>query len=181
MIFTAGADFFCAIVYNMCSGSVLPYHNMKNTLARWWAQLKQFSAQAVQKIRACFDFKKRRRALYEEWDQQAQQGNEEACYKLMTLYLDETPEYYPLAFHWTEHVATHHADCAAMLQLAQMYEKGHGTSRHLSKALTWYEACLSMHVIRGKNSPLSLEAANFVQERILVLRRERKFENTSLN
>ena len=127
------------------------------------------------------DFKSRRRALYKEWDEQAQQGNEEACYKLMSLYLDETPEYYPLAFHWTEYAASQLADCAAMLQLAQMYEKGHGTPKHLSKALTWYEACLSMHVIRGKNSPLSLEAANFVQERIWALRKERKSDTVSLN
>ena len=154
---------------------------MKPKISDWIIQLKQGTLQAIQKVRRWLDFKSRRRALYKEWDQQAQQGNEEACYKLMTLYLDETPEYYPLAFHWTEYIATHNADCAAMLQLAQMYENGHGTPKHLSKALTWYEACLSMHVIRGKNSPLSFDAANFVQARIGALRKEKQSDSSSQN
>lgn len=140
----------------------------------WAKKVFACGAQAVQKIRGFLDFKARRRALYGEWEAQAEQGNEEACYKLMMLYLDETPHYYPLAFRWTEHIATCKADCAAMLQLAQMYERGHGTPRHLSKALTWYEACLSMHVIRGKNSPLSFDAVNYVQARIGALRKERQ-------
>ena len=154
---------------------------MKQEWSERFTQLKDIFVRAVRKVRGWLDFKSRRRALYEEWDREAQQGNQEACYKLMALYLDETPEYYPLAFHWTEYAASQLADCAAMLQLAQMYERGHGTPQHLSKALTWYEACLSMHVIRGKDSPLSFDAANFVQARIGALREERKFKKISLN
>ena len=119
------------------------------------------------------DFKQHKKELYAQWETEAQQGNQEACYKLMMLYFDETEEYFPLAFKWTQHIACTVPDCAAMLQLAQMYDKGHGTARNQAQALTWYEHCLSMHIIRGKNSPLSVDAANFVQERIQALRAQK--------
>lgn len=122
------------------------------------------------KARQLADFKQQKKELYAEWEREAEKGNTEACYKLMMLYFDETEEYYPLAFKWTQHIACSVPDCAAMLQLAKMYDDGHGTEPHKDLALKWYEHCLSLHIIRGKNSPLSVDAANFVQERIQALR-----------
>lgn len=126
--------------------------------------------QLADTVRHLTDFKKHKRMLYAQWEQEAQKGNQEACYKLMMLYFDETEEYYPLAFKWTEYTANHIPDCAAMLQLAKMYDEGKGTSPDKTLALKWYEHCLSLHIIRGKNSPLSIDAANFVQDRIQTLR-----------
>ena len=122
------------------------------------------------KAREWMDFKQQKKELYASWEEEAKKGNQEACYKLMMLYFDETEEYYPLAFKWTEHIACTVPDCAAMLQLAKMYDEGIGTPRNQEQALTWYEHCLSLHIIRGKNSPLSIDAANFVQQRIQTLR-----------
>lgn len=124
----------------------------------------------VDKCHQLADFKGRQRALYETWDQEAQQGNKEAAYKLLMLYFDETEEYYPLAFKWAYALAHEGKDCGVMLQLAKMYEEGHGTEKDLSHALTWYERCLTLHIIRGKKSPLSVDSANYVQVRIQALR-----------
>jgi len=127
----------------------------------------------VAKVKELTDFKQQRKDLYASWEKEAQKGNEEACYKLMMLYFDEAEEYYPLAFKWTQHIACTRPDCAAMLQLAKMYDEGHGTAPNPAQALTWYEHCLSLHIIRGKHSPLSTDAANFVQQRIQTLRAQK--------
>ena len=129
--------------------------------------------QAAGKIRKLTDYKQHKKELYAEWEAEAKKGNREACYKLMMLYFDESEEYYPLAFKWTEHIACTVPDCAAILQLAKMYDCGHGTAQNDAQALTWYEHCLSLHIIRGQNSPLSVDAANFVQERIQALRAQK--------
>ena len=129
--------------------------------------------QIVDKTRRFTNFKQHKKELYASWDEEAEKGNQEACYKLMMLYFDETEEYYPLAFKWTQRIACTVPDCAAMLQLAKMYDDGHGTACNKDQALTWYEHCLSLHIIRGKNSPLSVDAANFVQQRIQALRAQK--------
>jgi len=120
------------------------------------------------------DFKGRKKALYEQWNTAAEQGSREAAYKLLMLYFDEGEEYYPLAYKWTEHLAQEGSDSGVLLQLAQMYEKGHGTPADKAKALMWYERCLSLHIYQGKNSSLSVDSSNFVQERIQELRLELK-------
>ncbi len=122
------------------------------------------------KLRKNFDFKAQRRLLYRSWERAAKKNNVEAIYKLRMLYYEETEEYYPLAFKWTQYWVQQEKDCAAMLQLAQMYDKGHGTAQDALQAKEWYERCLSLHIIQGKKSPLARDAADFIQERIQSLR-----------
>lgn len=127
--------------------------------ASFWERVKRF-----------FDFAARRRELYRQWDREADNGDEEARYKLLMLYQDEGEEYYPLAFKWTVAVANAGADCGVMLQAAEMYAAGHGVPLDDEKALLWFERALSLHILQGKQSPLSVEAANYIQERIQELR-----------
>ncbi len=117
-----------------------------------------------------FDFAGRRRARYAAWEAQAEQGNEEAKYRLLMLYRDEQEEFYPLAFKWTLRVAKEGADCGVLLQAAQMLEAGHGTLKDENAALLWFERALSLHILRGKNSSLSAVTSNYIQERIQTLR-----------
>ena len=83
-------------------------------------KIASLCASGMGKARQLTDFKQQKKELYEEWEREAEKGNTEACYKLMMLYFDETKEYYPLAFKWTQHIACSVPDCAAMLQLAKM-------------------------------------------------------------
>lgn len=117
-----------------------------------------------------FDFNGRRRARYSAWEQLAEQGNEEAKYRLVMLYQDEGEEFYPLAFKWTLRVAKEGADCGVLLQAAQMLEAGHGTGQDDGQALLWFERALSLHILRGKKSSLSAATSNYIQERIQTLR-----------
>lgn len=123
-----------------------------------------------ERVKRFFDFKSRRRELYGQWDRLADNGDEEARYKLLMLYQDEGEEYYPLAFKWTVAVANAGEDCGVMLQAAEMYAAGHGAPKDEEKALLWFERALSLHILQGKQSPLSVEAANYIQERIQELR-----------
>lgn len=132
---------------------------MAFNVATWWERIRHF-----------FDFAARRRERYQKWDQLAQNGDEEARYRLLMLYREEGPEYYPLAFKWTVIVANNGDDCGVMLQAAEMYAAGHGAPQNEEKALLWFERALSLHIMQGRNSPLSLEAANYIQERIQQLR-----------
>lgn len=123
-----------------------------------------------ERIKHFFDFSARRRERYLKWDQEAQNGDEEARYRLLMLYREESEVYYPLAFKWTVIVANAGEDCGVMLQAAEMYLAGHGAPQNEEKALLWFERALSLHIMQGKNSPLSLDAANFIQEKIQELR-----------
>lgn len=132
----------------------------------WWERVKRF-----------FDLSARRRALYQKWDEQASNGDQDARYKLLMLYYDEGPEYYPLAFKWTVAVANQGEDCGVMLQAAEMYTAGHGVPQNDEKALLWFERALSLHIMMGKDSPFSVDAANYIQEQIQTLRRKLGKEN----
>ncbi len=144
------------IVYNIYKENEM----LPATLHTWWNKIKHF-----------FDFAARRRALYEQWDRLASNGDEEARYRLLMLYQEEGREYYPLAFKWTVVMANKGEDCGVMLQAAEMYQAGDGVPKDDSKALLWFERALSMHIVQGKNSPLSVDASNYIQERIQTLRR----------
>ncbi|MGN0024214.1 MAG: hypothetical protein ACI351_02140 [Candidatus Avelusimicrobium sp.] len=120
--------------------------------------------------RRLLDFSGRRSARYAAWEKLAEQGNEEARYRLLMLYSEKQKEFYPLAFKWTLRVAKESANCAVLLQAAQMLEAGHGTVQDDSQALVWFERALSLHILQGKNSSLSAERLNYIQEHIQSLR-----------
>lgn len=117
-----------------------------------------------------FDFAARRRALYAGWEALAEQGDEEAKYRLLMLYRDEKPDFYAQAFKWTMAVAQEGDDCCVLLQAAQMFEAGHGTAQDDEQALLWFERAHALHILRGKESPLSAGTSNYIQQRIQALR-----------
>ena len=127
--------------------------------AEWWTRVKNF-----------FSLAARRRVRYQKWDELASNGDPDARYRLLMLYYSEGPEYYPLAFKWGVAVANQGEDCGVMLQVAEMYAAGHGAPQNEEKALLWFERALSLHIMQGRNSPLSVEAANYIQEQIQSLR-----------
>lgn len=57
-----------------------------------------------------------------------------------------------------------------MLQVGEMYKNGDGVPKNDEKALLWFERALSLHIIQGKNSPLSAQDANYMQDQIQKLR-----------
>ncbi len=132
--------------------------------------MKLDGAALWQRVKHFFDFSAKRREIYQKWDQLAENGDKEARYKLLMLYREESEEYYPLSFKWTIAVANEGEDCGVMLQAAEMYEAGYGAPRNEEKALLWFERALSLHILQGKNSPLSLEASNYIQQRIQEIR-----------
>lgn len=132
-------------------------------MAFTWSDIKN-------RWRRLVDFAGRRRALYAEWEKLAEQGDEEAKYRLLMLYRDEKPDFYAQAFKWTMDVARQGDDCCVLLQAAQMFEAGHGTAQDNEQALLWFERALSLHILRGNQSPLSAGATNYLQQRIQTLR-----------
>lgn len=103
----------------------------------------------------------------------AQEGQEDAQYKLLMLYYDEKdPQFHPLAFKWALAVAQKGEDPGVMLQVGEMYENGEGTSKNLQDALTWYERALSADTALGAKSPLSKDGHLYLEQRVFSLRQE---------
>ncbi len=117
------------------------------------------------------DWSARRKAYYCALEEKAKQGDKQAIYKLISLY-PAFPKYYPLALQWTKYQAHQGKDCLILVQLAQMLEGGYGAVADEKQALTWYERALSLHILQGKHSSLSVEQANLVQNRIQALRQK---------
>ncbi len=126
----------------------------------------------LERVKHFFDLEARRREKYQRWDRLAENGDEEARYRLLMLYREEGEEFWPLAFKWTVAVANVGEDCGVTLQAAEMYAAGHGCPQNEEKALLWFERTLSLHIMQGPHSPLTLDAANYVQEQIQELRRK---------
>ena len=131
--------------------------------------------QIVHSCKHWLDFAGRRRELYSYWEEQADQGDEQAAYRLAALY-PASCENYPLAFKWTFALANRGEDCRILLQLAQMIENGAGVEPDERRALVWYERAISLHIMQGGDSPFSVEEENFVQSRILAIREQTRQE-----
>lgn len=103
----------------------------------------------------------------------AQEGQEDAQYKLLMLYYDEKDtQFHPLAFKWALVVAQKGEDPGVMLQVGEMYENGEGISKSLQDALTWYERALSADTALGAQSPLSKDGHLYLEQRIFSLRQQ---------
>ena len=114
-----------------------------------------------------------KQAQWAKWEQEAQAGDEEAAYKLLMLYYEETSSRcHALAFKWALAVAQNTPDPNVLLQVGEMYENGHGTPKDLHAALKWYENALTADTSLGANSPLSQDGHLFLESRIIALRRE---------
>ena len=127
---------------------------------------------AAEKFMKLLDFSSRREAKYHAWEKQAQAGDLETVYRLISSYPSAEEKFYPLIFKWTLFQAQKGEDCRILRQAAQMLENGHGTASDMQRALTWYERALSLHIMQGANSPLSLEEENDLLQSIKQLRQQ---------
>lgn len=123
------------------------------------------------------DFEGRKKKRYALLEEQASQGDENAIYKLIALYYDRNKAWHPTAFKWALIQAKKGSDCGVLFQVAKMYDEGEGTDKDEFQALTWYERTLSLHILQGKHSSLSVEVTNYVQLRIKALREKLGWNN----
>ena len=119
-----------------------------------------------------------RKKLYRQLDHQARDGNKDAMYRLAKLFYQERdPQYYPLIFKWVQILAAVEQDPAVWLMLGDLLASGYGTERDLKRALSSYEQALSFDIAASKYSNLTLEAHNYLEQRVIALREELEKEN----
>jgi len=113
-----------------------------------------------------------RKALYHQLDDKARQGDEEAMYRLAKMFYQEKDEqYFPTIYKWVQILAAMKKDPAVWLELGDLLAYGYGTDKDLKRALSSYEQALSFD-IAATNSRLSLNAHNYVEKQIILLRKQ---------
>ena len=111
--------------------------------------------------------------MYKQLSAQAAQGDIKAMYRLAKLfYKEKNPKFYPLIFKWVEVLADKTKDPAVYLMLGDLYYFGCGTKKDLEKALHTYERALSEAIMLGKDTPISLDAHNYLESQIFLLRQK---------
>ena len=122
--------------------------------------------------RGTVPFEKARRELYHQLDRRARKGDEDAMYRIAKLfYQEKDSQYYEFIYKWVQILAAMEKDPAVWLELGDMLEGGYGTDKDLKRALRTYEQALSFDSASSKRSSLSLEAHNYLEEKIIELRR----------
>ena len=116
---------------------------------------------------------KARRKMYKQLNAQAKKGDIKAMYRLAKLfYKEKNAKFYPLIFKWVDVLAEHTKDPAVFLMLGDLYYFGCGTEKDLKKALYNYEQSLSAAIMLGKDTPLSLDAHNYLESQIFLIRQK---------
>ncbi len=114
-----------------------------------------------------------KKEMYKELERRAQAGEKEAMYQLAELfYQEDNKAYYPIIFKWTSILAAQKKDPAVWLLMGDLYHLGCGTERDARRALSCYEQALSADITSGKDTDLTKEAHNYLEMRIMALRRE---------
>lgn len=114
-----------------------------------------------------------KKAMYKALEKKSKNGDLQSLYRFAELYYEEDDEdYYPLIFKWVSLLAAYRKDPAVWLVLGDMLSTGYGTEKDLKRALSTYEQALSADILSGKNSNLSREAHNYLEEQIIRLRRK---------
>ena len=122
--------------------------------------------------RGTVPFEKARRELYNQLDRRARKGDEDAMYRIAKLfYQEKDSQYHEFIYKWVQILAAMKKDPAVWLELGDMLEGGYGTDKDLKRALSTYEQALSFDIAASKHSSLSLEAHNYLEEKIIELRR----------
>lgn len=116
---------------------------------------------------------KARRKMYKQLNAQAAKGDLKAMYRLAKLFYKEKNEkFYPLIFKWVTVLGERTKDPAVYLMLGDLYYFGCGTKKDLQQALHHYELALSAAIMLGKDTPISLDAHNYLESQIFRLRKE---------
>ena len=113
-----------------------------------------------------------RKALYHQLDDKARQGDEKAMYRIAKMFYQEKDEqYFPIIYKWVQILAAMKKDPAVWLELGDLLTYGYGTDKDLKRALSSYEQALSFD-IATTNNRLSLDAHNYVEKQIILLRKQ---------
>jgi len=116
---------------------------------------------------------KGRKELYRKLDHQARGGDEKAMYRIAQLFYKEKDEkYFPTIYKWVQILAALEKDPAVWMELGDLLFFGYGTDKDLKRALSSYEQALSFDIAAPNNAKLSLEAHNYVEQQIILLRKQ---------
>ena len=116
---------------------------------------------------------KARRKMYKKLNAQAEKDDIQAMYRLAKLfYKEKNPKFYPLIFRWVVVLAERTKDPAVYLMLGDLYYFGCGTKKDLQNALHSYEQALSAAIMLGKDTSISLDAHNYLESQIFLLRQK---------
>lgn len=114
-----------------------------------------------------------KKQMYKELDARAKEGDKEAMYAFAELFYKEKDEkYYPMIFKWVSILAAQEKDPAVWLLLGDLYASGCGTLRDPKRSLSCYEQALSADIASGRNTDLSKEAHDYLEQCIIRLRKE---------
>lgn len=114
-----------------------------------------------------------KKQMYKDLEKRAKEGDKEAMYRFAELFYEEKDEkYYPMIFKWVSILAAQEKDPAVWLLLGDLYASGCGTLRDPKRSLSCYEQALSADIASGKNTDLSKEAHDYLEQCIIRLRKE---------
>lgn len=114
-----------------------------------------------------------KKQMYKELEKRAKEGDKEAMYRFAELFYEEKDEkYYPMIFKWVSILAAQEKDPAVWLLMGDLYASGCGTLRDPKRSLSCYEQALSADIASGKNTDLSKEAHDYLEQCIIRLRKE---------
>lgn len=114
-----------------------------------------------------------KKQMYKDLERRAKEGDKEAMYQMAALFYEEKDErYYPQIFKWASILAAQEKDPAVWLLLGDLFSFGCGTLRDPKRALSSYEQALSADIASGRNTDLSKEAHDYLEKRIIYLRKE---------
>lgn len=98
----------------------------------------------------------------------AEKGNEDAQFKLISLYNTDEGYLPEDIFKWTKHLADIKKNEELLIQLAELYEKGIGVPVNLSKALSCYEMVYNIVASTCSNPPKPDERVHLLTIRMLI-------------
>ena len=114
-----------------------------------------------------------KKAMYKKLEERAQNGDQKAIYRLAELfYVDHDERFFPLIFKWVSILASQKKDPAVWLLMGDLYNQGAGTVRDAKRALNCYEQALSADIVSGRNTDLTPESHNYLEQQIILLRQE---------
>lgn len=114
-----------------------------------------------------------KKKMYKELEKQAKEGDQEAMYRFAELFYEERDaKYFPMIFKWVSILAAQKKDPAVWLLLGDLYASGCGTLRDPKRSLSCYEQALSADIASGRNTDLTKEAHDYLEQQIIRLRKE---------
>ncbi len=105
---------------------------------------------------------------YKALVQRAERGNERAQFEIVELYNSDAGYIPADLFKWTKHLADIKKTEKLLIQLAELYENGIGTSANPSKALNCYEMAYNIAASQCAYPPSPTEKEHLLAIRMLI-------------